>query len=151
MTFKNRSLPLFCIHLSLFGCSCVRSSQAARLMMLVLADGTREGSFCDTPWCPLQCTLWSNVPDYQLQGDKEPVCFFQPSFYRTVAFWQRDKAGGMCRSSSFFGGLIKCTQRAECPNKGQRSNTAAEQWRISGAERQKMSNGDKELKARENE
>lgn len=135
---------------SLFGCSCARSSKAAKLM--VLADGTREESFSDTPWCPLQCTLWSTVPDHQLQGDKEPMCFFfQPSFYRTVAFWQRDEAREMCRSNYFFGGMIKCAERADCPNKGQCSNTAAEHWRISGAERQKMSNGDKELKARENE
>lgn len=57
----------------------------------------------------------------------------------------------MCRSNYFFGGLIKCTQRAECTNMGQHSNTAAEHWRITDAERQNMSNGDKELKARENE
>lgn len=59
MTFKNKSLLLFYVHLSLClqsGCSCVWSSKAAELM-LVLADGTSEESFSDTPRCPLQCTL----------------------------------------------------------------------------------------------
>lgn len=71
-------------------------------------------------------------------------------FLQNSSILQRDKAGEMCRSNYFFGGLIKYTWRAECPNKGQHSDTAAEHWRILGAERQKMSNGDKEIKAREN-
>lgn len=135
---------------SLLGCSWVRSSKAAELM-LGLTDGTSKGSFRDTPRCPLPWTLWSTVPNHQLHGGKEPMCFFQACFCRVVAFWQRDEAGEMCTS---IGGFINCTQRAECPNKGQRSNTAAEPWiagEHQGLREQKMSNGDKELKDRKNE
>lgn len=58
----------------------------------------------------------------------------------------------MCRSNYCFGELINCTQRAECPNKGQLSNTAAEHWiagEYQGLREEKMSNGDKKLKERE--
>lgn len=85
MTSKSRSLPLFYIQLSLcslFGCSCVRSSEAAELVVLALVDGTREGSLSDTMHSVLHCARLS------MQGDKEPMSFLQPSFHRTAAFWQ---------------------------------------------------------------